>query len=179
MNKKAHITRIALQLFAEQGYGNTSIAMIAKKAQVSQGLMYNYYPSKEELLEAILMEGLEDIRSSMEAYGESKTPQEALRKHITATFDTVSEHAEYWRLFHSIRLQPGVIKHLSSAFREAQTTITKTLAGNFRKLGYAHPTEEARLFFAHIDGLVGLYLADPQQFDLHKMKRSLFKKYTL
>ena len=179
MNKKDHITRTALHLFAEQGYGHTSIAMIAKKAQVSQGLMYNYYRSKEELLEAILMEGLSDIQHTMAAYGDSKIPQDALRRHIMATFDTVEEHAEYWRLFHSIRLQQSVRTQLGTAFRSAQDSILKTLAANFRKLGYARPTEEARLFFAHIDGLVGLYLADPQQFSLHKMQKALFQKYIL
>ena len=39
---KAAIIEAALELFANNGFHNTSITQIAKKAGVSKGLMYNY-----------------------------------------------------------------------------------------------------------------------------------------
>ena len=39
--------------FANEGYSRTSIATVAKKAKVSKGLIYHYFGSKEEILEAI------------------------------------------------------------------------------------------------------------------------------
>ncbi len=178
MNPKTHITQTTLSLFAEQGYGNTSIAMIARKAGVAQGLMYNFYPSKEALLTAILMEGMADVQESMVAYIQTRDPKAALRHHIQSTVSTVVARQEFWRLFHAIRTQKIVQDILGEPFRAASASIVKTLAINLRKLQYPNPTQEARLLFAQIDGMVGLYLLDPKGFDLHKMQQQLLKKYT-
>ncbi|MDR1653742.1 MAG: TetR/AcrR family transcriptional regulator, partial [Prevotellaceae bacterium] len=51
--KRQLIKQTALSLFADKGYDATSISEIAKKAGISKGLMYNYFTSKEELLQII------------------------------------------------------------------------------------------------------------------------------
>jgi hypothetical protein len=66
---------------------------------------------------------------------------------------------------------------LGDDFIAAQQMIIKTLANNFRKLGISNPTEEAKLFFAQIDGMVALFLVDKQHFNLQKMQKALLKKY--
>ncbi len=59
--KKILIKQAALELFAIDGYYSTTIRLIAKKAGISKGLMYNYYNSKEEFLKEIFREGIEKI----------------------------------------------------------------------------------------------------------------------
>jgi AcrR family transcriptional regulator len=49
-NKKEAIVVAALKLFATHGYASTPVSLIAKTAGVSQGLMYNFFNSKEALL---------------------------------------------------------------------------------------------------------------------------------
>ena len=44
----------ARELFWLQGYEATSVAEILKKAEVNSGSLYHYFPSKEELLLAVL-----------------------------------------------------------------------------------------------------------------------------
>ncbi|HMZ88166.1 MAG TPA: TetR/AcrR family transcriptional regulator [Chitinophagales bacterium] len=179
MNQKAHITKTALSLFAAQGYGNTSVAQIAKQAGVSQGLMYNFFSSKDALLEAILAEGMSDIANSILEYQNGAAPKDALRAHIKNTFRIVSENNAYWRLFHSIRMQEPVRTLLGERYAAIQKEILHTLTATFRKLSYEHPKQEARIFFALIDGLVGHYLLDPSQFQLSLIQKTLFKKYQL
>ena len=53
-DRKQAIMDTALEVFASHGYESTSISMIAKKAGVSKGLMYNYFESKEDLLAHIM-----------------------------------------------------------------------------------------------------------------------------
>lgn len=53
---KKKITDSALDLFCTKGYSNTTVRMIAEEADVSLGLMYNYFKSKEEMLLHILGE---------------------------------------------------------------------------------------------------------------------------
>jgi AcrR family transcriptional regulator len=48
----------ALQLFVERGFAATRMEEIAALAGVSKGTLYLYYPSKEELLKAVIRERL-------------------------------------------------------------------------------------------------------------------------
>ena len=47
-----------MELFAFQGYGNTGLAQIARKAGVLPGSLYHFFPTKEDLLAATLEERL-------------------------------------------------------------------------------------------------------------------------
>lgn len=44
----------ALGLFVEKGYAHTSVAEIARKAGVSKGSVYLYFPSKQAILEGLV-----------------------------------------------------------------------------------------------------------------------------
>lgn len=48
------IVDAAMELFAYDGYGPTGLSQIAKKAKVQQGSLYHFFPTKEELLAAVL-----------------------------------------------------------------------------------------------------------------------------
>ena len=52
--KKQEIIRIAAQLFDELGYERTSMSAIAARLGGSKATLYGYFPSKEELLRAVL-----------------------------------------------------------------------------------------------------------------------------
>jgi len=60
------IKQAALELFAHHGYHSTSISQIAKEANVSKGLVYNYFDSKEELLRHIVLEAAAAAEGNME-----------------------------------------------------------------------------------------------------------------
>ena len=47
---KARIAEVAMQLFSEQGFAATSTKQIAQAADVSEGLIFRYYPTKLDLL---------------------------------------------------------------------------------------------------------------------------------
>jgi len=48
------IRRAALRVFAERGYASATMAQIAKVAGVSTGNIYLYFPSKQQLFQAVL-----------------------------------------------------------------------------------------------------------------------------
>ena len=50
---KRKILEHALVLFAEKGFKGTSINDIAKSAEISKGLAYNYFKNKDELMIAV------------------------------------------------------------------------------------------------------------------------------
>lgn len=178
-NQKNHIMETALQLFAAKGYGNTSIAAIARSAGVAQGLMYNFFDSKEALLHDIMEQGFSGVQATMQFYTQSLTAKKALVLHVEATFAHVSANKAFWQLFHAIKMQEQVQQYLHTDYAVARDFILKTLATNFKKLGYAKPNDEAKLFFAMIDGLVVNFLMAPKTFSLNNIKKIIFQKYKI
>ena len=64
-DKKERLTSAAHSLFLKNGYKNTNIAQIAKKAGVAVGSFYNYYASKEDIFLAVYIEENETMRSHL------------------------------------------------------------------------------------------------------------------
>ena len=48
------ILNAALEVFANYGFHSTSMERVAYKARISKGFIYNYYKSRNELLEAVV-----------------------------------------------------------------------------------------------------------------------------
>ena len=52
-NKRKHILFTAMKLFNEYGFHATPTSKIAKKSKVSVGTLFNYFPTKEDLIHEI------------------------------------------------------------------------------------------------------------------------------
>ena len=64
MSVRDRIVYSALQLFAEKGYGSTSVAEILAAADVNAGSLYHVFPGKQDVLLAVLeayRQGLEPM----------------------------------------------------------------------------------------------------------------------
>jgi AcrR family transcriptional regulator len=55
----------ALDLFIEQGFAKTRVEDIAKRAGLSKGAVYLYFPSKEQILEALVKRALTPIAENV------------------------------------------------------------------------------------------------------------------
>ena len=58
-NHRRQILDTALELFSEFGYHNVSMHRIAQKAEFAVGTMYKFFPNKEELFRAMIVESAE------------------------------------------------------------------------------------------------------------------------
>jgi AcrR family transcriptional regulator len=70
--RRERILSAAVRLFAVRGLGGTKISDIASAAEMSQGLMYHYFKSKEEIFTAIV--GLAFERMNDAARGLERSP---------------------------------------------------------------------------------------------------------
>jgi AcrR family transcriptional regulator len=61
VHSRAVLTAAARHCFATRGYFNVRIADVAQQAGMSQGIIYWYFASKEELLKAVLSEAFESL----------------------------------------------------------------------------------------------------------------------
>jgi AcrR family transcriptional regulator len=87
--RKQEIIDTAQALFLEKGYEQTSVSDIVKAIGVAQGTFYYYFESKDDVLEAITIEMVEELRERVLVIAEDKTldPIEKWKRAITASSD--------------------------------------------------------------------------------------------
>ena len=60
-NVRDEIIKVALKMFLEEDINKINIRKIAIKGRISIGTIYNYFPSKEELLKEVIKIKTSDI----------------------------------------------------------------------------------------------------------------------
>lgn len=63
--RQKRILDVAITLFAEKGYSNTSTAEIAKMAEVAEGTVFKHYGTKENLLLSIMVPFIKEFFPTM------------------------------------------------------------------------------------------------------------------
>jgi AcrR family transcriptional regulator len=103
------ILTAARSLFAERGYFNCKIADIARQAGMSQGILYWYFPSKEELLKSVLADGFETLGQLTEAAANrSGTSREKLNALLDDYIAFGRQKGEFTAVFISIMGHGGL-----------------------------------------------------------------------
>jgi AcrR family transcriptional regulator len=81
------IIKVALELFAQRGYEQTTIAEIADAAEVSPRTIFAYFPSKEDILFCDTPVIQERLAQAVKGRAEGVTALDALRDVIAETLD--------------------------------------------------------------------------------------------
>ena len=85
---------VAARLFAEHGYDEVSIADIAGAAGVSEPTVYNYFPTKPDLVFDRADEVLEKIRGAISGRDSRQSPADAMRALVLEDIDRYVEDNE-------------------------------------------------------------------------------------
>jgi AcrR family transcriptional regulator len=173
---RARILATALRLFARHGYEQTSIRMIAQAAGIAQGLLYNYFAGKEELLLALFEQSIADVMESFAA-AETSQPNQQIEDLIRASFAIVRRNLEFWQLSYHIRMQIAVIAGLGEHLHTWTSAIHSQLETYFRDTGAEQPQIEAAILFALIDGVSQHYALDPEHYPLDAVAEALIARY--
>jgi AcrR family transcriptional regulator len=76
---KQNILRAACDVFAERGYEKASIREVAKRARISIGGIYLYFPNKQQLYTGLMKSQMDEFLGRVEAL-RAEVPKAALRK---------------------------------------------------------------------------------------------------
>ncbi|OFX82841.1 MAG: hypothetical protein A2W99_06595 [Bacteroidetes bacterium GWF2_33_16] len=174
---KQKIMDVALELFAYEGYFQTSISTIAKKAGISKGLMYNYFESKESLLRDIAIEGLNEIIESFDPNKDGILTKEEFIYFIRKSAELVKEQLTFWKLYFSLMAQPQVLMVLGDGFMSSFDSYFKSLAKYFHNQGIEDGYSEVRFFVAMLDGITLHYIIDPENFPFDKAIEKIISIY--
>lgn len=156
-HKSDEILNVAIKLFSEIGYHATSMRLIAKEANIVQSSIYNHYKNKEALLIEIAKLMNLEIESTFELT-KNKSRQDDLRKYIENIMHSVKTKTQFWRLFHSIRMNKEAVKIIKKETKEMQKMIVSNLRNLFGTKKLLLNRTDVLLFWAAIDGIVAAYL---------------------
>jgi AcrR family transcriptional regulator len=90
----AEITSVAMQLFLDQGFEQTTIDQIASTAGISRRSFFRYFGTKEDIVLGDLAKQGELVRDALEQVPSTVGPWEALRQALGAV--------------HALDIEPGV-----------------------------------------------------------------------
>ena len=97
--RKASILAVAKVLFADKGYHGVSVDEIAKRLGVSPAILYQHFPSKEVLYEAVLAENSAKRESYIEAILSEPADFVSVLKRMTRIYvDSVSGDTDFLRM---------------------------------------------------------------------------------
>ena len=172
-DKKESILNAALELFANDGYASTSTSKIAKKAGVSEGLIFRHFENKKGLLDAIVESAQKRLNEVFSHILFENNPKEVLRKTITLPYQIAQKdksELDFWKLQFKLKWQseynnPNKMK-----------PIIDKLTWAFEKLGFVAPENEAALLNQIIDAVSISILRDGNEPE-EQFKTFLLEKY--
>ncbi|MEA3494674.1 MAG: TetR/AcrR family transcriptional regulator [Bacteroidota bacterium] len=176
-NKKQLIMNTALESFAEKGFYSTSINNIAKSANISKGLIYHYFRSKDELLKTIIFDGFDKLFENFDENKDGILQHSELINYINFSFESLEKNGHFWRLYFSLIFQPHVFDLVKNKLMEKIQPFSSMLTDYFERNNYEDPEIETLFFFSVLDGVGVDYMAAPEYFPIEKLKKRILKIY--
>jgi AcrR family transcriptional regulator len=168
----------ALEVFAKQGYHSATVDAIAKTAGISKGLMYNYFKSKEDVLQELMLGMMEALMCEyMPLKPEEKFTEDDIINFINVGIDLVLEKPHYWKLYFSVALQPEVMSIVFDKMMEMGQPYMIAMNEYFRDKGVENPEVMMRYFSAVMDGIQFHCMLDPKTFPAEEVKKLLIKQF--
>lgn len=154
-DRRRQLLERAVELFAEHGYDELSMAAFARAAGISKPLLYHYFPSKQALFQAALTAAVEEhlARTAPEP---GRSPREQLEAGLDAYLGWIEEHpAAYEKLIRSAGIPE--VRELIDRVREE--TMERVVDG----LGDDRPAVRAavRGWLWAMDGVCLSWVAEP------------------
>jgi AcrR family transcriptional regulator len=152
ITRRQHIANVALQLFGEKGFANTSTQAVAKAAGVSEALIFKHFGSKDQLLDFIIKSGYQRIIEQNRGGMLETDPLAFIHSVIDLPYKMVQDEPYFWKL--PARLQQA-----------------------FEQLGYAEPEKETELLLLLIEALWKIEANQPDQ-HVRDMLEFIKRKYS-
>ena len=170
--KQENILMTALELFATEGYHAVSTSKIAKRAGVSEALIFRHFENKEGLLQAIMNIAEEKTKKVFAEIVMEPEPKEVLRKVLELPFMIPASEYQVWRLTYTLKWQ------MQTYNGKKMEPLRMALGNAFKKLGYKYPEAEAELILIWIDGAATALLLH-ESTNKKAILKVLFDKYDL
>lgn len=157
------LIRAGRRLFGERGLYEARIEDLTTDAGIAKGTIYGYFRSKEELILAVEIAGLEELRSWVaERLQAGSSPTDRIETAVVAHFEFLESHRDLVKLFHQVR---GMLKFerpewqaLRAGLADYVRALADLLAGPGAEASRGH-REAAEILFGAVSGVTSLGIA--------------------
>jgi AcrR family transcriptional regulator len=127
---RSRLRELALQLFAEQGYEQTSLREIAERLGVTKAALYYYFKSKEDIVRSLVEDYMAQI-DDLIAWAKDQPRDTAIKAEIVSRYlDIVANGTAVFRLLHQNQAAVSSLaaaKERGELFRERMDALVDLL----------------------------------------------------
>ena len=163
--KKELILDTALILFAENGFHQTSMEQIARKAGISKGLTYNYFESKNAVLDEILKKGFDAIYKHFDLNMDGLLTYTEFEFFIRQSFNVICKNRNFWKLYFSIMMQPVVTETYIQNYSETSAGLMNMLIRFLTENGSENPSKDLFIISSLLKGAYLILVTSPNVMD--------------
>ncbi|HXY88306.1 MAG TPA: TetR/AcrR family transcriptional regulator [Candidatus Acidoferrales bacterium] len=168
--QRERILEAAWKVFAQKGRAVT-MADVAMAANVSYGLAYHYFTSKEALFRALVKQTLQSSDAAFRRFGEVQgTPGGRLESLISQLIEARRERPELFQLFYQVlsdEATPPDLHELAVRHDQASQHLLRRLIVEGQAAGEIAAGDPDQLVTAiqtSLDGLIRLAVIKPERF---------------
>ena len=159
-DKRRAILDAALTLFADRGYANTPVPLVAERAGVATGTLYRYFDSKESLVNSIFREGKLAMAAALPIAsdgrgGPSDWPRAVFDRWWSGLWDFASADPVLFRFLETHHHAP-YLNAASSAVARAIDDAAEVFVAAAQQAGVFRPGDPAALVALVFGAFVGL-----------------------
>jgi len=161
---EAALKEAARRVFARTGYLNAKITDITAEAGRSAGSFYKHFTSKQDVLQALLSDWLEQAGQELSGHeaGDDLSSEPALRARVAAYWHTYKAHLPEIRALGEAALVDPEFAERVAGIRHAQLETMREHLRRLRAAGFELPGDPAVLasaFNALMEGFCAIWLA--------------------
>ncbi|MEM9089837.1 MAG: TetR/AcrR family transcriptional regulator [Cyanobacteria bacterium P01_F01_bin.53] len=173
------ILEVAEEMFIKQGYGATTTKAIAAQAKVPIGSLYQFFPDKAAILQALAEQYYDLLQAKFQAFDTDETAQLPLKDYVDQIVEVVdqffSEHPGQYAIFMEMQVTLPEVEEAADA--ELIQSLAKLLV---RRDGSLQAEDYEAIAFVTVKAIGNLHwlsLGQPPQFRrrlLEEIKRITF-----
>jgi len=127
---RAEILSVATEEFSAKGLSGSRVDEIAERTHTVKRMIYSYFGSKEGLYRAVLENAYDHIRTiESDLDLDALSPQNAMRRLVTVTFDYHNKHPEFVRLVMNENIHQGAYIADIASIKTRNRHVVATLRG--------------------------------------------------
>jgi len=179
--RKAQLLQAASNVFSRIGFHAANVSDVATEAGVSQGTIYHYFKSKDDLFMAVFEAWetesfYQEVRAAAVGSASAAEQLRQLAYGIGARMAEAGEilpaSVEFWS---HIYRNAAIKESFRQIFSGLRTTLAKLIQDGIAQGEFVSidPNAAASLFIAIYDGLILQWLADPKSMDWKKESKTL------
>ncbi len=174
----AAIIEATAHILTEEGYGATTTNKVAAKAGVSIGSLYQYFPSKEALITALVERHIETmnslIRAELQDLGDS-SEEEIVYRLICGLIKAHEAEPELHRVMVEEVPRAGALGHVHEVEESTRQLVARALTIRQEELAITNPELSAFILVQAVESAIHGAVLYHQDFDLDELAAELSK----